>query len=425
MKTNLPLHWKLKKLGDVCLEIMGGGTPSTNKNEFWDGNIPWITSADILGIREVVIRKKTNENGIKNSSTNLLPKGSIIVVTRVGLGKIAIAPCDLCFSQDCQGLVFKNEIILNSYALFFLSKAVQVFKYESRGTTINGVTKKQLVNLQIPIPPLAEQEQIVAKIEELFSELDAGVENIKTAQEQLKVYRQSLLKWAFEGKLTNEDVKDGELLEGWKIIELKKVCRKIQDGSHFSPKIQHDTNDGTKFLYITAKNIRNDKMDLKKISYVDKSFHESIYSRCNPEYGDVLLTKDGVNTGEVTLNSIKEPISLLSSVCLIKTDISILLPNLLKYYIQSPVGRKNLLGKMSGTAIKRIILKRIKDLKIPLPPLSEQLKIVEELESRLTVCDKLEEDIKFSLARAESLRQSILKQAFEGKLLNFNGETDK
>ena len=150
----------------------------------------------------------------------------------------------------------------------------------------------------IPLAPLSEQQLIVSKIEELFSELDKGIEQLKTAQQQLKAYRQSVLKWAFEGKLTNENVKDGELPEGWKLKKLGDVCNKIQDGSHFSPQVQYNEPGKNRFMYITAKNIRNNYMDLTKPIYVDREFHESIYGRCNPEYGDVLLTKDCVNTGE-------------------------------------------------------------------------------------------------------------------------------
>ncbi len=159
-------------------------------------------------------------------------------------------------------------------------------------------------------------------------------------------------------------------------------------------------------------------MDLSNITYVDEEFHNSIYNRCDPVFGDVLLTKDGVNTGNVTLNTFKEPISLLSSVCLIKPTESIVAKYIV-YYIQSPNGFKNLTGDMTGTAIKRIILKKIKDTIVPLPPsLSEQHAIVREIESRLSVCDKVEQSISESLEKAEALRQSILKNAFEGKLLS-------
>ena len=200
--NGLPKGWKKLRVDDVCVNIIGGGTPSTQKTEYWQGDIPWISSADIYGIKDLKPRRNISLEAVKNSAANILPKGGIIVVTRVGLGKLAVAPYDLCFSQDSQGLILKQDLISTEYALLVLHQEVQTFKHQSRGTTINGVTKKQLAELQIVLPPLEEQRQIVSKIEELLSELDKGIEELKIAQQQLKVYRQAVLKWAFEGKLT-------------------------------------------------------------------------------------------------------------------------------------------------------------------------------------------------------------------------------
>jgi type I restriction enzyme S subunit len=113
-------------------------------------------------------------------------------------------------------------------------------------------------------------------------------------------------------------------------------------------------------------------MELDDVPYVDADFHNSIYPRCDPELGDILLTKDGANTGNVTINTLAEPFSPLSSVCLIKTDPTRLMPKLLVYYIQSRMGFRQIAGSMTGTAIKRIILQTIKASVIPLPPLPEQ-----------------------------------------------------
>lgn len=327
----------------------------------------------------------------------------------------------------------KEQYLINDFALYYLNSIN--YREFVNGTTRLKLTKSNLVEIPFVLPPLPEQKAIVAKIEELFSELENGKQQLFTAQQQLKVYRQSLLKWAFEGKLTasitkeklritkneeleNQDSDKGELLEGWKWVRLGDICNKIQDGSHFSPQVQYDEPGENRFKYITAKNIRNNFMDFRKVIYVDKDYHDSIYSRCNPEFGDVLLTKDGINTGEVTLNTLHEPFSLLSSVCVFKTKKDKLESSFLKYFIQSPLGNKAILESMTGTAIKRIVLRKIKDAKIILPSLSEQQIIVSELESKLTICDKIEETISQSLQQAETMRQSILKKAFEGKLVN-------
>jgi type I restriction enzyme, S subunit len=321
-------------------------------------------------------------------------------------------------NQHIFKIIIDENQIEKLYYLYALNHKVKEFVSKAHGTAgLAHITKKKFEESEIYLPPKSTQQAIVCKIEELFSEIENGIKSLFTAQQQLKIYRQSVLKWAFEGKLTNENVKDGGLPEGWKMVRLGDVCDKIQDGSHFSPQVQYDEPGQNRFKYITAKNIRNDYMDFRKVTYVDKDFHDSIYGRCNPEFGDVLLTKDGINTGEVTLNTLHEPFSLLSSVCIFKTKKKTLSSEFLKYFIQSPYGSKAILNSMTGTAIKRIVLRKIKDSQIVLPPIMEQYKIVQEIETRLSVADKMEESITQSLQQAVALKQSILKKAFEGRLI--------
>jgi type I restriction enzyme, S subunit len=200
-EAELPKGWKMVTVKDVCLKIVGGGTPSTKIDRYWVGDIPWISSADIYGINDIKPRRKITSEAIKNSATNLLPEGGIIVVTRVGLGKLAVAPFDLCFSQDSQGLVLNEKYLTSKYALWVLYQQVQIFRYQSRGTTINGVTKKQLADLLFPLPPLEEQQHIVDELESKLTVCDKIEETISQSLQQAETLRQSILKKAFEGKL--------------------------------------------------------------------------------------------------------------------------------------------------------------------------------------------------------------------------------
>jgi type I restriction enzyme S subunit len=202
-KQDLPVGWVETTVGDLY-DMIGGGTPSTKVPEYWQGNIPWITSADIHGIKDIKPERYISESAIKHSATNLVPKGSIIVVTRVGLGKVALATHDICFSQDSQALVSQGEYLDSTYILYYLSQVVQIFKYQNRGTTIAGVTKKQLASLPVPLAPLAEQRRIVSKIEELFSDLDQGEAALRKVQTLLTRYRQAVLKAAVTGELTRD-----------------------------------------------------------------------------------------------------------------------------------------------------------------------------------------------------------------------------
>ena len=160
MTESVPLGWVKTDVASIC-DIVGGGTPSTRRADYWGGEIPWITSADIYGLNDIRPRRSINKLAINSSATNLLPPGSIVVVTRVSLGKVAMTQKPLCFSQDSQGLVFNAGLLDGLFLTYHLSQAVQRFRYEGRGTTISGVTKKQLRELPILLAPLDEQHRIV------------------------------------------------------------------------------------------------------------------------------------------------------------------------------------------------------------------------------------------------------------------------
>lgn len=406
-KEEKPAGWRITRLGEYVEKQKGKKPGRLSDKQSEEYALPYV---DIMAFEQNIVRQFTDGRGCV-----ICEDDDFLIVwdgSRSGLVGKAIKGA---LGSTLVRVNFPS--VNNNYAYYFLKSKYLEINSRAKGSGTPHVDPDLLWNYVFPIPPLPEQHRIVEKIEELFSELDNGIANLKEAKEQLKVYRQSVLKWAFDGRLTNAVVEDGELPEGWKWVMLKDVCQKIQDGSHFSPKTQYnEVREGT-YMYITAKNIRNNYIDLKGITYVDEVFHNSIYPRCNPEYGDVLLTKDGVNTGDVTINTLNIPFSLLSSVCLIKTKHEDLHPSYLLYFIQSPVGNRNIIGEMTGTAIKRIILKNIKESLIIIPPVKQQEQIVNEIESRFSLAENMERSIDESIEQAEALRQSILKSAFEGRLV--------
>ena len=200
--------------------------------------------------------------------------------------------------------------------------------------------------------------------------------------------------------------------EGWAWCRLPEVCRKpITDGTHNSP----PNSASGDFLYITAKNIKNLAICLDDATYVSKETHESIYSRCSPELNDVLLTKDGT-IGEVAVNNLNYPFSMLSSVALIKPSNGIL-PWFLAYILISDLLQNKMKKNAKGSALKRIILAQINNFIIPLPPLAEQQRIVAKIETIFAQVDLLEQnkvDLQTAVKQAKS---KILDLAIRGKLV--------
>ena len=207
-----------------------------------------------------------------------------------------------------------------------------------------------------------------------------------------------------------------EIPETWEWARLGTVAQKITDGTHHSP--ANDENGD--FLYITAKNIKDTGVILNPITYVSKEIHEKIYERCNPEFGDVLLIKDGATTGVVTVNNLDQPFSLLSSVALIKLPQDILSWYLV-YALRSDLFYKIIRENMKGTGIILITLKQIEPLFIPLPPLAEQQRIVAKIEDLLPFVERYEQTEnkleKLNTTFPDQLKKSILQEAIQGKLV--------
>lgn len=210
-----------------------------------------------------------------------------------------------------------------------------------------------------------------------------------------------------------------DLPRGWSWSTLNDVCTKIQDGTHFSPKTQLPS--GT-YRYVTAKNVRPSGLDLSDLTYLTEGDHRAIYARCDTKKGDVLLVKDGVNTGDAAINTIDEEISLLSSVCMLRPVTDTLLASYLRYYLLSPVGYGLLTGQMTGTAIKRIILRRIKETPIPIAPLHEQQRIVAAIEEQFTRLDAAVAGLKRTQANLKRYRAAVLTAACSGRLVPTEAE---
>ena len=397
-KNTLPAHWKIVKLREVCKKVIGGGTPSTKIDEYWNGTIPWITSADIEGLRSLHPRKYITEEAIENSTTNILPEGGIIVVTRVGLGKLAIAPFNLCFSQDCQGLILDESLILKDYALWFLSKAVQIFKYESRGTTISGVTKKQLTELSILLPPLAEQRAIVAKIEDSVTHLANAIKELNSARQKLKLYRQSVLKYAFEGKFT--------INAQFKEVKLGDACKTTSGGTPSRKNPDYYKGD---ILWVKSGELNYNLI----IDTEEKITAEAIKNSSAKTFppGTLLIALYGATIGKLAI--LGKEAATNQAICGIFENEHVHTMFLYWFlFFKRPELVKEGVGGAQPNISQDILRKQI----IHLPALAEQKQIVFEIEKRLSAAAELEKAVEAGLKKAELLRQSILKKAFEGRL---------
>ena len=337
--------------------------------------------------------------------TGIYPKGA----------RIAIIPANLLKFTVAKTVNFKFVFhYLNSY---LLQKDIRSISTATAQPAFN-LTKFR--KLRMPLPPLSEQQQIVSKIEELFSELDKGKQQLETVKQQLKTYRQAVLKWAFEGRFTNKNNIDGQLPEGWKWVKTGEVIETIFNG--YTPKSEFLTQNVGEIPFIKVYNLKFDgTLNFEKDpTFIPRSIHEKELkrSRCHPN--DVLINIVGPPLGKVSVVPKKfKEWNINQAIVLFRPNERIL-SKFISFFLQNPTTINWLEDTSKATAGQwNVKVSTCRIIPIPLPPIPDQEQIISEIETRLSVCDKIEEIIEKCLQQTESLRQSILKQAFEGKLIHY------
>jgi len=231
----------------------------------------------------------------------------------------------------------------------------------------------------------------------------------KIAAEKSRLIKEGKIKKQKPLPPISEEEKPIELPQKWEWVRLGVALKKITDGTHHSP----PNGERGDYLYISAKNIKNEGVQLSNATYVTKEVHEEIYSRCDPEYGDILYIKDGATTGIVTINDLSEPFSMLSSVALLKCTEGVLNSYLL-LALRAPFFYDEMRAGMTGVAITRVTLKKLDHAFISLPPLEEQHRIVAKVDELMALCDALKARLQKAQITQIHLAETIVEQAVQG-----------
>jgi type I restriction enzyme S subunit len=439
-KDTIPKHWEIKSLRELIQLAIGGD---------WGKEITYSDPGYELAycIRGSEIRNWEISKGmtaslrkIKKSSiiTRQLEVGDILVEISGGgpeqpVGRtVLIDKATLSFEKDIpkictnflrviRPLKENDSKFLNYYLRFFYSTG-EIIKYQGGSNNLRNLKFPDYIKINVPLPPLLEQQQIVSKIEELFSELGKGKQQLGMVKLQLKTYRQSVLKWAFEGRFTltkGHDLSGKELPVGWKSYKLKDITldkEGLRRGP-FGSAIKKDffVPVGYK-VYEQGNAINNDPYRGKYFINEDK-YNELKNFKVIPN--DLIISCSGVTLGRICEIPKDAKAGIINQALLrIRLRNNIILN---KYFIQhfrTAFFQKKIFDQSQGTAMPNLVgIKDFKEIEMLIPSIEEQQHIISEIETRLSVCDKMEETIENCLQQSESLRQSILKQAFEGKLV--------
>ncbi|WP_288461534.1 restriction endonuclease subunit S [uncultured Chryseobacterium sp.] len=387
-------NWQTKKLGEILKISSGTGLTKSKRN---DGGKYLVYGG----------------NGVTGKHDEYLFDDEKLIIGRVGVhcGNAYITRPKSWVTDNAFVVTF-NEDEINKKFLLNLIRILNLNKY-SVSTAQPVISQRTIYPIEIALPPLETQHAIVSKIEELFSELDKGIAELKTAQQQLKTYRQSVLKSAFEGKLTNENVKDGELPDDWEIKKLNQVAKII---SGFAFKSSDFISKGIPVVKIS--NIGYSEFIWKDQQYLPEKFliSNSDFILKNDDLLIALTRPITNNTTKICLYPKNTNIGLLNQrvACIKEIQLN---KKYLFLYFQTNNFKEYIRTKFSETLQPNLSPKDLAITPIPLPSPEEQNRIVQEIESRLSVADKMEQSIQESLQKAETLRQSILKKAFCGELV--------
>ena len=382
---------EVKKLKDCCTIIAGQSPESKYYNTAGDG-LPFFQGKADFGELYPSIRVYCSQ------PTKIAEKDDILLSVRAPVGPTNLAPCKVCIGRGLTA-IRPSEALLTRYVLLYFRSFEAQLASKGTGTTFKAITQDVVKNLEIPIPPTPEQERIVARIEELFSQLDAGVETLKKTRAQLAVYRQAVLKEAFESVIPESNT-----------CNVEDVCKEIKVGIVIKP-AQYYTSADTGVRAFRSANVREFAVNDSDWVYLTKAGHEANL-RSEVHTGDVLVVRSGYPGTACVVPATYNGCNAID-ILIAVPDAERILPEYLCAYTNSPLGRRIVQEKKRGVAQAHFNVSGYSKTPIIVPCLETQKRVVAEIESRLSACDSIEQTVDAALQQAEAMRQIILNQVFE------------
>ncbi|MCH4813913.1 restriction endonuclease subunit S [Vreelandella neptunia] len=408
----IPKQWLTVPLDDVILRVVGGGTPSKSKPEYYQGEIPWMSVKDM---NKHVLHDTTDhisQAAVDNSSTNVIPAGTPIIATRMSLGKIVIADFESAINQDLKALFLPTKIHRDYLVYWYRSVARQI-EQMGTGTTVKGIRLEALKGLEFALPPLAEQKVIADKLDTLLAQVGNTKARLERIPQILKRFRQSVLAAAVSGRLTeewrnNSTYNDEGYPDSWSFKHLCEVGQLARGKSKHRPR-----NDprlfGEEYPFIQTGEVANATGEITSATRFYSAFGLE-QSRLFPA-GTLCITI-AANIADTAVLGIDA--CFPDSVVGFTPKDSEALAYFVKYLID--VNKQDLESFAPATAQKNINLKVLNELRLPFPTVEEQTEIVRRVDQLFAHADRIEQQVNSALVRVNNLTQSILAKAFRGEL---------
>lgn len=423
---------KYMKLRDCCT-IIAGQSPESKYYNTEGVGIPFFQGKTDFG--EVY----PNVRVYCSQPTKIAEKDDILLSVRAPVGPTNLSPGTVCIGRGLTA-IRPSEILNLKYLLHYFRFFETQLQQKGTGTTFKAITQDVVKNLEVPIPALDEQERIVARIEELFSELDNGVETLKKTKQQLAVYRQAVLKEAFEGRYTkqwrnsnqneiplndyngirkaNAVYKDTSGDENEICLETPPEWLKIRMGDVFDVEVGGTPSRRvTEYWNGDIPWVSSGEVHFNYISNTKECITQNGLDHASTNIqpvGTIMLAMigEGKTRGQAAI--LNTPAAHNQNTAAILVSQTSCHPKYIYYFLQLNYDNTRRVG--SGNNQKALNKERVRALRFPFTSFAEQAVIVREIESRLSVCDSIEKTVDTALQQAEAMRQSILKRAFEGTI---------
>ena len=413
----IPEGWEIRKIKNNFM-IYAGATPKSEKTEYWDGGIPWITPADFKTTDKYVSygRKSLTALGYDSCGTTLVPAGSIIFSKRAPVGSVVIAKNTLCTNQGCLACI-PNDAVNSTYFYYCMSIFTEQFELVSAGTTFKEIAASTFASFLLPCPPLSQQTEIVNFLDKESSRIDSMLSKTCSSIEEYKKLKQAVITQAVtKGVRGEREMKDsgvewiGEIPKEWGRTKIKMIASFFNgDRTSRYPQPTDFVDDGIAFL--TSRNIDGDEVNLSETKYITESKYNSL-SGAKIQIDDIIFCLRG-SVGKCAINQTLSCGTVASSLATIRPkDIH---PKYLLYSLLSNVASIQTTVFMNGTCAANLSAENVANYYITLPSSTEQKEIADYLDAKCAEIDGLIAKKEQLVKELESYKKSLIYEVVTGK----------
>lgn len=402
---NIPDNWVWTNLGST-IELISGRDISTRLCNDAGIGIPYI-----LGASNIENGVFTVERWIDNPEV-ISNEGDILLSVKGTIGKIYLQK-EKEINISRQIMALRSLGMIDKFYLKYYLEHISEMLKESGNGLIPGITRSFIIKYILPLPPHPEQHRIIVSIERMFEQLDRAKELVQTAIDNFETRKSAILHKAFTGELTAKWRKENNTNMGsWCDKNLQSIClTKITDGTHQTP-IYCDKDCGLPF--ISSKDIKLGKINWQNIKYIPQNLHDVLYKRIAPQRDDILLAKNGT-TGVAAIVDTDIEFDIYVTLAVLRPNLNEIIPFYLLMVINSPICKTQFDENLTGIGVPNLHLRDIKEVTIPVPPISEQQEIVRILDDILKKEQNTNEFYSV-IDKIDLMKKAILAKAYRGDL---------